>query len=78
MVSTIELHAILLFPFFMGASFVLHSLVSVELFSMNFRDTNLISARTMRTPKAERTPGIEPRTDAPDLTQRTPHPTGRW
>lgn len=72
MVSNRELHAILMLLPFMGASLALRLLVSAGRFSANIRDTNLKRARTRRTPKASRAPGIEPRTTAPDLTQRTP------
>jgi len=71
MVSIRELHALLLLLTFMGATFALHWLVSAERFKTNFSDANLTTARTKRTPRADRAPGIEPRTDAPDLTQRT-------
>lgn len=67
MVSIRALHAILLFLFFMGASLALRLRVSVGRFSANFRDANLTRARPKRTPRANRAPGIEPRTAAPDL-----------
>ena len=71
MVSMRELHAVLRLPTFIGASLALHLLVSAERFRTNFRDANLTRARTKRTPRANRAPGIEPRTAAPDLAQRT-------
>ena len=69
-VSMSELHAVLRLLVSMGVSFALRLLVSADRFRTNFRDANLTRARTRRTPRASRTPGIEPRTAAPDLTQR--------
>lgn len=73
-VSIRALHAIFLVLLFMGVSFALRLRVSAGRFSTNFRDANLMRARPKRTPRANRAPGIEPRTAAPDLAQRTPSP----
>ena len=53
---------------FKGVSFLnLSRLAADDPFSMSIRPTNRTRTRTAKTPRWTATPGIEPRTPAPDL-----------